>query len=316
MTLKQLRYFLAAADLGSFTAAAEQMRVTQPAVAEQIRQLERHLGVELFARLGRGVRLTDAGAQFLDHARHVAAATDEAEASVAAVNDLRGGTITFGAFGAPAHYGFADLIEEFASSFPHVRLKLRGRNSSTTADEVRSGDLEAALVVLPINDGGLDVHPIVRDEVFYVSSDPERTRRPVTIEDVVSAPLILYETQYALGDPTRRQLAERAQRLGLRIEGQIEVEHIDTALQLVTRGLGDTYAPSAITRASWFPRDLYLCGFAPPLFDTFAIITRRGARISPSMRKLTKLVEQHMHAVAADLLDKGALVGQHAQDDA
>jgi DNA-binding transcriptional LysR family regulator len=101
------------------------MDVTQPAVAEQVRQLERDLGVQLFVRLGRGLRLTEAGAAFVVHARRVIAASDEALESVADMNSLRGGTITFGAFGAPAYYGFADALNEFASRYPNVQLRLR-----------------------------------------------------------------------------------------------------------------------------------------------------------------------------------------------
>ncbi|MEV6986009.1 LysR family transcriptional regulator [Sphaerisporangium sp. NPDC051017] len=301
MTLRQLRYFLRAVDLGSFTAVAAHMHVTQPAVAEQIRQLERYLGVELFVRLGRGLRLTDAGAEFAVHARRVIAASDEAEESVADLRSLRSGTITFGTFGAPAHYRFADLINEFATRFPAVQLRLRGRNSSVTADEVRSGGVEAALVVLPINDTGLDVRPIARDEVFFVSADATRTRQPVSVEDFVGTPIVLYETQYALEDPTRRQLGERAQALGLRIEGRIEVEHLETALQLVARGLGNTYVPQAITQSVAFPSNLSTCSFNPRMYDTFALITRRGSRVSPAMRELMRLVERHMRFVASGL---------------
>jgi DNA-binding transcriptional LysR family regulator len=301
VTLRQFRYFLGAVDLGSFTAVAAQMNVTQPAVAEQIRQLEKYLGVELFVRLGRGLRLTDAGAAFAVHARRVIAACDEAEESVADLRSLRSGTITFGAFGAPAHYRFADLINEFASTFPGVQLRVRGRNSSVTADEVRDGALEAALVVLPINDAGLDVRPIARDEVFFVSANPSKTRQPVSVEDFLGAPIILYETQYALEDPTRRQLTERAQALGLRIEGRIEVEHLETALQLVSRGLGNTYVPQAVTQSVAFPGNVTTCSFTPRMYDTFALITRRGARVSPPMNEFMQLVERHMRFVASGL---------------
>lgn len=304
MTLRQLRYFLGAVDRGSFTAVAAQMNVTQPAVAEQIRHLERYLGVELFIRLGRGLRLTDAGAEFAVYARRVIAASDEAEESVAELRTLRRGTITFGAFGAPSHYRFADLINEFASRFPAVRLRLRGRNSSVIADEVRSGGLEAALVVLPINDTGLDVRPIARDEVFFVSADPTKTRQPMSVEEFVATSIVLYETQYAQEDPTRRQFADRAQSLGLRIEGRIEVEHPETALQLVARGLGSTYAPQAITRSAAFPGNLSTCSFTPRMYDTFALITKRGARVSPAMSELILLVERHMRAVASGLRQK------------
>ena len=82
------------------------------------------------------------------------------------------------------------------------------------ADRVRRGELEAGVVLLPIDDDKLDVRPIVRDEVLYVSADPERTRQPATIEQLATTPLIFYDAESADNDPIRRQLAERAQALG------------------------------------------------------------------------------------------------------
>ncbi|WP_432990854.1 LysR family transcriptional regulator [Dactylosporangium sp. CA-233914] len=298
MTLRQLLYFLGAADLGSFTAVAARMQVTQPAVAEQIRQLERFLKVDLFVRLGRGIRLTQAGEEFLPHARRVVSAAEEAQRSVAGMRALLGGTVTFGAFGAPAHYHFAALIRDFATAHPAVRLRLRGRNSSEIADAVRAGALEAALVVLPVNDDGIDVEPIARDEVLIVSSDPDVTRRPLSIEELAKSPLVLYEAQYAEHDPTRRQLAERAQTAGIRLEFPFEVEHLDTALQLASASLATTYVPSAVTRSPVFPANLTTGSFDPPMYDVFAIITRRGTRVSPATGEFLRRVVRHMRGVA------------------
>ena len=298
MTLRQLLYFLGAADLGSFTAVAARMQVTQPAVAEQVRQLERFLQVDLFVRLGRGLRLTQAGEEFVVHARRVVAAAEEAQRSVAGMRELLGGTVTFGAFGAPAYYGFAELLRGFAIAHPAVKLRLRGRNSSEIADAVRAGAIEAALVVLPVDDEGIDVEPIARDEVLIVSSDPELTRVPRSLEEIAQTPLVLYEAQFAEHDPTRRQLSERAQAAGIRLEFPFEVEHLDTALQLASGGLASTYVPSAITRSPAFPANLTTCAFDPPMYDTFAIITRRGSRMSPATAELLGRVVRHMRTVA------------------
>ena len=95
---------MAAARLGSFTRAAEQLDVSQPAVAEQVRNLEAILGIELFARAGRGVRPTPAGEAFVERAAAVLAALDEAVSSVDAIAGLAGGTLAFGLFAMPETY--------------------------------------------------------------------------------------------------------------------------------------------------------------------------------------------------------------------
>ena len=99
-------------------------------------------------------------------------------------------------------------------------------------------------------------------------------------------------------DPIRRQLAERAQAQGVRLRPKVEVELKDIALRLVAAGIGDTYLPSAYTRAPYYPPGLSTASFTPALYDTFAVITRPGARLSAGVRELLGDVEAHMRAVA------------------
>jgi DNA-binding transcriptional LysR family regulator len=299
LSLQQIRCFCAAVESGSFTAAAAALRVTQPAVAEQVRKLEQALGAELFIRAGRGVVLTEAGRAFAEHAARSLRAVEDAADSIDELTALRGGAIAIGIFGGPSAWNLDELVTAFLRRHPDVSVRLVGRNSSAIADHVRRGELEAGVVVLPIDDDKLDVRPIVRDEVLYVSADPERTRRPASIEHLAGTPLVFYDAESADRDPIRRQLAERAQALGLRLQPKVEVELKDIALRLVAAGIGDTYLPSAYTHAPYYPDGLSTTSFAPALYDTFAVITRPGSRLSPGVRELLADVEAHMRAVAA-----------------
>jgi DNA-binding transcriptional LysR family regulator len=192
-------------------------------------------------------------------------------------------------------------VAAFLRRRPDVSVRLVGRNSSAIVERVRRGDLEAGVVVLPIDDDKLDVRPILRDEVLYVSGSPERTRQPATIEQLAETPLVFYDAESAENDPIRRQLAERAQALGVSLRPKVEVELKDIALRLVAAGIGDTYLPSAFTRAPYYPRGLSTARFSPPLYDTFAIVTRAAARLSPGVRELLTELEAHMRAVADEL---------------
>src|SRR5262247_1471320 len=102
VSLQQIRCFCATVELGSFTAAAELLRVSQPAVAEQIRKLEQALGADLFVRAGRGVTATEAGRAFAAHAARSLRAVEEAADSVGELTTLRGGTVAVGIFGEPS----------------------------------------------------------------------------------------------------------------------------------------------------------------------------------------------------------------------
>src|SRR5215217_6375642 len=195
MTLQQLTYFLAAAEHGSFSAAAEALFMAQPSLSEQIRRLEAELGVALFARGGRGLELTEAGRLFRPHAERTVADAQEAAESVREVRDITGGTVTFGTFSSAHHYLLVSLIQDFRAQYPNVRVRAIGQNSAEVADAVRDGRLEAGLVVLPIDDRGLDVRPAMQEELLYLSVEPGRVREPMTIEKLADAPLILYDAR-------------------------------------------------------------------------------------------------------------------------
>jgi DNA-binding transcriptional LysR family regulator len=244
---------------------------------------------------------TDAGRTFAEHAARSLRAVEEAAESVGELTALRGGTVAVGVFGEPSAWRVDQLAVTFLRRRPDVSVRLVGRNSSAIVEQVRRGELEAGAVVLPIDDEKLDVRPIVRDEVLYVSASPERTRQPATIERLAATPLIFYDAESGDRDPIRRQLAERAQALGVRLQPKVEVELKDIALRIVAAGIGDTYLPSAYTHAPYYPDGLSTAPFSPALYDTFATITRRGARLSPGVRELVAELETHMRAVADEL---------------
>jgi DNA-binding transcriptional LysR family regulator len=136
------------------------------------------------------------------------------------------------------------------------------------------------------------VTPLLRDEVFYASSDPARVAEPMTIERFSRAKLVLYDAHYGWTDPTRRQLLERAQLAGLKIEPWIEVEHVESALNMVARGIGDTMVCQAVCGSSVFPPSLLTVPFAEPLYDTIALVQRVNGLLSPGTRELAKLAQR------------------------
>jgi DNA-binding transcriptional LysR family regulator len=275
--------------------------MAQPSLSEQIRRLEAELGVALFARGGRGLELTEAGRLFRPHAERTVAAAEEAADSVREVRDITGGTVTFGTFGSAHHYLLVGLLQDFRSQYPNVRVRAIGQNSAEVADAVRDGHVEAGLVALPIDDRGLEVRPAMREELLYVSADRERLREPMTTERLATAPLILYDARWAAEDPMRRQLRERAQAAGVSLEPQIEVEFVTAALELAARGLGDTVSSRQMIRSRGLARRLDGIGFDPPLYDTFAFITRRNAHLSPASREFIRLAERRVESVQRQL---------------
>lgn len=299
MNLQQLEYVVATLEHGSFSGAAGALMLSQPSVSEQVRALEAELGVALFVRGARGVVPTAAAEALRPHAEAVLEEVALAREAVVSQRELRGGVATFGIYGAARIYPGTDLVAAFRRRYPSVQVRLVGLNSAEVALEVRDGTLEAGMVALPIDDRGLELRPFMRDEIVYVSTDPARLRRAMTIERLVQAPLILSEASYRLEDSTRRQFAELAQRAGVSIEPQIEVEDVETAIELVARGLGDAFVARGVLLAlgARVPRRVGWVPFAEPVYDTYAFVNRRGARLSPASRAFMELCEQRMTEV-------------------
>src|SRR4051812_29068426 len=204
MTLQQLEYFLAATEHRSFSAAAQALHMAQPSLSDQIRRLEAELGSPLFVRARRGLTLTEAGRLLLPQAERTLAAAREAADSVREVRELAAGTASFGTFGNAPYYLLSDLVQDFRSRYPNVRVRLIGQNSSEVADAVRDGELEAALVVPPTAARGPDIEPATHEELLSLSPAPERVREPMTIERLAEAPLTLYDARFGGAAPPRR----------------------------------------------------------------------------------------------------------------
>ena len=292
MTLNQLRAFLQAALLGSFSAAAIRLDMTQPSISELVKRIEESYGTQLFTRGPRKLTLTSAGDQLLPFAQRAVDAADGADNALRSITSLTGGVATFGLLRNANYYFLSQLLETFHKRYPQVRLRIIGLNSVEVAEAVIAGDLEAGLVVLPIDSDGLSVTPLMRDEVVFASADSSKTQKPITMSDLARSNLVLYDAHYGWRDPTRRQLAERAQLEGITLTAQIEVEHIESALGIVALGGGDTIVSTAVSRSKSFPENVSTVGFAEPLYDTIAIVQRQASVLSPATREIARLARR------------------------
>ncbi|CDP88512.1 MULTISPECIES: LysR family transcriptional regulator [Mycolicibacterium] len=304
MTLNQLRAFLEAERLGSFTAAAEALTVAQASVSELVRRLEEELDAQLFVRGSRRLALTAAGQELLPYAQQAVHAADGGVHAVRSLGSLGGGTATFGVPRNADYYLLSSLVQTFHMRYPDVRVRLVGQNSAETAAAIQDGEIEAGLLILPIDDEDLKVRPLLRDEVFYISAEPAHTAQPVTIQQFAQRKLVLYDAHYGWKDPTRRQLAERAQLAGLRLEPMIEIEHVEAALKLVADNVGDTIASGAVIGAGGFPAGLHIASFAEPLYDVIALAQHRARPLSNATREFARLAEDTIRELRT--VDPGA----------
>jgi DNA-binding transcriptional LysR family regulator len=301
MTLHQLRCFLAAYEEGSLTAAADRLGYAQPSVSEQIRNLERSLGAPLFRRVGRGVVATTIADDLRPHAERVLAAVEDAQSAVASQVRLETGTIRFGMFGIARLYAGADLVADVLRRHPGVRVELIGTNSTEVTDELRRGRLEAAMIAVPqLESEGLTITPVATDELVYISSDPERLRSPVTARRLSEATLVMPETTFRAVDSVRIILRRMLHETGRNPQTRIEVEDVESAVELVGMGLAD----AVITKGAavqLLPRLAPGAGWVslrPAQHDTLAIVHRRDAILSPAAQLMIELATARIQAIA------------------
>lgn len=301
VSLHQLTCFLATYEHGSLTSAAEELGYAQPSVSEQIRTLERSLGVQLFRRVGRGVVPTTVADTLRPHAEKVLASVDEARQAVQSVKSFETGTIRFGMFGIARLYAGAGLIADVLARYPGVRVELVGQNSTEVAEDLRRGRLEAAmLAVSSVDSEGMTVTPVAREELVYISADRARLASPVTAHRLSQASLVMSETTYRAVDSTRATLRQMLHETGRNPATRIEVEDVETAVELVGMGYADSVVPKGAAR-QLLPRLAPAAGWVslrPRQYDTFAVVHRAGAILSPAARLMIELATKRMQEIA------------------
>jgi DNA-binding transcriptional LysR family regulator len=300
LSLHQLRCFLATYEHGSLTAAADELGYAQPSVSEQVRALEKTLGVPLFRRVGRGVVPTTLAETLRPHAEQTIAAAEEARRAVQSAVSLESGTIRFGMFGAARLYAGAAIVADVLERYPGVRVELIGQHSNEVQEELRRGRLEAALIaVANVESEGMVVTPVARDELVYLSADPARLTAPMTAARLARAALVMPETTWRSTDSIRIVLRRFLHEAGHNPQTRIEVEEIETAVELVARGYADSVIPRGAAE-QLLPRMADNVGFVslrPKQYDVMAIVHRAGAALSPAAQLMIELATKHIQAI-------------------
>jgi DNA-binding transcriptional LysR family regulator len=270
-------------------------------VSEQIRSLEKTLGVQLFRRVGRGVVPTTVADTLRPHAERVLAAVDDARRAVQSVKAFETGTIRFGMFGTARLYAGAGLVADVLSRYPGVRVELIGQNSTDVQEDLRRGRIEAAMIAVPaVSSEGFDVTPVARDELVYISADPARLETPVTAQRLAQASLVMPETTWRADDSTRRVLRQMLHGAGHNPQTRIEVEDVETAVELVGLGHADSVIPKGAAQ-QLLPRLAPKAGavsLRPRQYDTFAVVHRTGATLSPAARLMIELATKRIREIA------------------
>ena len=246
MDLRRLTYFLAVAEHEGFTSAAKALFVSQPALSLAVRELEEELGVELFRRLGRGVRLTPAGEALVGPVRQTLRDIETAKAAVAAVSGLETGTLSIASLPTLAADPLPDLVGRFRALHPGVIVDLAApEDTAELAELLTQGQSEMGLaepVALPPT---LITHELGEQRLFFIF--PPGTSpgcRSLPVQEIGQVPLIAAPE----GTSTRRLLDEAFAAVGLTPTVRVVAAQREAILPLVAAGAGAAMVPETLAR--------------------------------------------------------------------
>lgn len=265
----QLQLFLAVVEAGSFTAAAEQLHLTQPAISRQMRLLQEHLGVRLFRRVGRRLFPTYAGDRLVEAARQLQSLSRQAEEEMAMLQGEAAGILRVGGSGAPAWHVLSRLLPAFRREFPAIGFQLDALPPGGAAQALREEQLDLVVQEEALRERGLECDLLAGIEtVLVVPPDEEWQRRKrLPLRKLGDIALILPST----GTPARRFLDEL---LGGReitlsaLKPALEVSDPGAVLPLVTAGLGAALLPRSLVETAPAPLHQVTLwpGFSWPLY--------------------------------------------------
>ncbi len=287
MNIRDLKYFLAVAELEHFGQAAEQCFVSQPTLSGQIKKLEEELDVKLLERTNRRVLLTETGVQIAKSARRILREVDTIQEIAESSNDPLSGKFRLGAFPTLATYIFPELVTRIRDVLPNIRPILVEEKTATLLDKLKNGDIDAALLALPIYDDFLVSQTLFDDEFFLaVPCDHELTEHKSIDQKMLSRhKLLLLEEGHCLRD----QALEVCQLHGISEEQDFKATGMETLRQMVKASTGITFIPKIAVHEDE-PGIKYIPFKSPAPSRTIGLVWRKTTAREVVMNKLVEIL--------------------------
>ena len=236
MNLHHLGIFKAVAEAASISVAAERLMISQPAVSKQLTEFERNLGILLFDRLPRGVRMTEAGRVLHGYASRLFSLADEAQIAVDAVRGVERGRLRIGATTTLGVYLLPDLLVQFRRKHPGVTISLEIAHTPTLSTWLQDGVIDLAFAESEATGDRLRSKIILQDELVAIGSSnhPLTRKRKVTTEQLCREPFVVRETSSHTQSMVERALSA----LGLTVKPTMSLGSTEAIKHAVAAGVG------------------------------------------------------------------------------
>ncbi len=241
MNLRDLRYLVAVADLRSFIQAADQCSISQPTLSTQIKKMEETLGVQIFERTNKKVIPTEIGGQIVASARRILLEVNTITELAEQAHDPLVGNFRLGAFPTLSTYIFPGLVPKIRQTMPKLRLILIEEKTDILIEQLKLGQLDAALLALPIVDDYLEAEPLFDDEFYLAVADnhPLAVRDSIVQSDLHNQQLLLLDEGHCM----RGQALQICQLHHAEEQQDVRATGLETLRQMVRAGTGITLMP-------------------------------------------------------------------------
>ncbi len=238
MELRLLRYFIAVAEELSFTRAAERLRIAQPSLSQQIRQLEGLIGTPLLLRNKHRLVLTEPGRIFLREARNVLTCMNRAVELARQAARAEAGVMTIAMVPGPEGKMFSTVLSTLLRNYPNIQILLRSLTSPEQVTALKKGEINVGFLRGPVEDEEIDSEVLVREDVIVVL--PARhalaRKKRIPVQELAAVPLV--HVARAIAPALHDMVDKIAADAGVRFQSILEAESITTILNAVASGLG------------------------------------------------------------------------------
>jgi LysR family cyn operon transcriptional activator len=290
MQLRHIRYLMAVAEHGNFTRAAATLHVSQPTLSQQIIQLEEWLGVALLDRSGRVIKPTDAGREYIDHARRALRELEAARRAIHDVQDLSRGTLRLATTPTFTAYLVGPLIAEFHARYQGIAITLREMSLDTIAAAVAADEVELGIAFHVERSADVECQPLFAEKLsVVVGAQHPWAGQQISIgsHELASSRLALLSADFA----TRTHVDSYLHAQGITPQIAIEANTISALIEVVRRSNLITILPEEIGKRD---PDLVNLGITPDIpHRTVTIVRRSGGYQSAAAVAFAKMVEQH-----------------------
>jgi LysR family hydrogen peroxide-inducible transcriptional activator len=293
MNLRDLKYLVAVADLQNFSHAAERCFVSQPTLSTQIKKLEDELGVVVFERNNRSVRLTEAGELILVVARRILAEVDLIGDIAESARDPLAGTLRLGAFPTLASYVFPLAVRRIAEDLPRLKLLLIEEKTEALTGQLKNGQCDAALLALPVNDPALVSMKLFEDPFLLAVPEGHALAGWACIDpvDLADLKLLLLDEGHCLRD----HALDVCYRHGGHEEPDFRATSLETLRMMVRAGTGITLMPRIAAREGE-PGVCYVPFTDPPPKRLIGLVWRKTTARGVLIERLCGLLLEMVRA--------------------